>query len=1227
MKPKNRTAYFTDFLLGLMLILLLAAGNSAEAVQPANPITTIITVSGTETWDRDIIFDGSGGLHVTGNLTIRGARITTTPDHRGDDTNFAIKVLDGGTLTISDGSVFDFSNLQCGISFFVVPLSIRDGSKLILDNAELSGANVSERPQAPLIQILGNSEVILRNNSKLLNNTRNISEWYGRIILVEKSKLTIENAVFEGNTIGAGSIIYADQSTIAISGKNVFRGNTAEKGGLIHADRSTVEISGSSTFQNNTAKESGGVINALDSEINISGENLFSGNSASDQGGAIYVSGGTLNVSGGTFENNTVTGKGQMVPGGGAISGLNTEITVNNALFNENNANFNGNWYAVGGAVFINDGKLTVRECTFTDNNQKALETILIPPSENPRTMGGAIGILLSELFIDENNRFVNNIAEAGGAVFSGHESVVEVSTGNVFENNRSAFNGGAMSLNTPVKVRIGDNNLFKNNSADLGVSDTGYPNTGGAVAIGFFPLPIEEADVVIGASEFTGNSAARGGAIDFWMPGSLTLNNTVFRENKAGSDNKERFHFNGGAVCSSGKLIVNDAVFADNAADRIGGAIYKTQDELIISGSEFSGNTADSEAGSLYLEECSLEITGSVIKNSTAGRYGGAVEAYSTDITISDSGFENNETRELGGAIASFDGSLQLDGVTFENNRVRGSGRWGAGGAVWIQNMNVSDALKVVIQNSAFRENSAGFQGGAISLGFREVLPPEGGTIEAEITSTEFTGNRVTGADPDERDGGAVFIDKHAKVYMKDLAVTENIGGSTAILSGAGARLLIHPRRGASVFSNGGSDIQGVLYDGLSEEDLIRNISGIMSNGGLHRWVTSVEDHAISGESGRSLLFYAEPTYTDIPEISTLMRNNQVLSGDEPAAGQLHASAILNDGYLEIGEEGISIPVEVVWEDDEPILDLRPAPEEYVRQLLILAGSEPYNRGGASLIDHTADETGADQYLFRLVDDPAAFIRLADNHNGSYSLRIDSLPAALNGVAAAYDVSQSPLPYYETEVRGSMSEGFTITNRWNGELPPTPTPEPTATPEPGPGRNWFRLLEDLEALPATGFSAGSVIAKAPKVDHAPTGLTLEIPSLSVSAEIVNVPFADGGFPVERIGSHAGMLEGSAAPGEGITILTGHNHLDNAQSGPFAMLRYLKEGDRIFVTDPRGGMRSFTVYANEKISETDIPALERLASTHENTLTLLTCEDERSEGGYANRRVICAKPD
>ena len=171
---------------------------------------------------------------------------------------------------------------------------------------------------------------------------------------------------------------------------------------------------------------------------------------------------------------------------------------------------------------------------------------------------------------------------------------------------------------------------------------------------------------------------------------------------------------------------------------------------------------------------------------------------------------------------------------------------------------------------------------------------------------------------------------------------------------------------------------------------------------------------------------------------------------------------------------------------------------------------------------------------------------------------------------------------------------------------------------------HFFRLEWEL---PKTGFSAlhPSHFSKMPRnISYKGTAWTLQIPSLDVNAEIKMVPFTDGEYPVDWLGTDVGMLEGSAHPGEGWTVITGHNHLNTMEAGPFALLSNLAVGDKIFVTGKDGSMKSFTVYASEKIDADDGAALERIAKMYENTLTLLTCEDELPEGGYASRRVTAA---
>ena len=183
--------------------------------------------------------------------------------------------------------------------------------------------------------------------------------------------------------------------------------------------------------------------------------------------------------------------------------------------------------------------------------------------------------------------------------------------------------------------------------------------------------------------------------------------------------------------------------------------------------------------------------------------------------------------------------------------------------------------------------------------------------------------------------------------------------------------------------------------------------------------------------------------------------------------------------------------------------------------------------------------------------------------------------------------------------------------------------------PQPHRGMNFWRFDIVGQPLPRTGFSAlrPQALPEMPlDLNYQPLRWTLEIPSLSVAADLVKVPNVDGEYPITWLGEKVGLLEGFAMPGEGYTVLTGHNHLNTTEAGPFALLSSVEEGDRIFVRDADDGMKIFVVYANEKVSETEYDAVESIAVKYDGSLTMVTCEDERVEGGYANRRIVAARP-
>ena len=196
----------------------------------------------------------------------------------------------------------------------------------------------------------------------------------------------------------------------------------------------------------------------------------------------------------------------------------------------------------------------------------------------------------------------------------------------------------------------------------------------------------------------------------------------------------------------------------------------------------------------------------------------------------------------------------------------------------------------------------------------------------------------------------------------------------------------------------------------------------------------------------------------------------------------------------------------------------------------------------------------------------------------------------------------------------------------------PVPGPVDPVGPVEPPHRMDFYPLGDLSwlfnrELPHTGFSAShmTMLAARPQgLSYTNTGLTLQIPSLDVAEEIVTVPQADDSYPVEWLGRSVGLLEGSRLPGAGITVLTGHNHLNTMEAGPFLFLKSLEDGDVLMVTKKDGSLLRYKVYGNYRIASDDFASVA--GDLREKSLVLITCEDEAPEGGYINRRVVFAEP-
>lgn len=283
---------------------------------------------------------------------------------------------------------------------------------------------------------------------------------------------------------------------------------------------------------------------------------------------------------------------------------------------------------------------------------------------------------------------------------------------------------------------------------------------------------------------------------------------------------------------------------------------------------------------------------------------------------------------------------------------------------------------------------------------------------------------------------------------------------------------------------------------------------------------------------------------------------------------------------------EETEITVTKIWNDENDQKKIRPTAAEYKAKLHLRAN-------GTDVTGTYADK-----------------IEVTDNGDNTFTVTVSGLPKNAAGNPIVYTMTEAPINGYTPDTTRPQGNNGSWTNSYTKE------------------RERFTFFR-LPHLPETGFSAvnAAVLPKQPKdLNYKPLRWKLEIPSISVEADIVGVPKVNDEYPVAWLGSSAGLLEGSSLPGQGQSYITGHNHLNTMEAGPFAMIKYLTEGDRIFVTDPGSRMQTFEVYRNSKISETDFDGLYRISDSDEYSLTLITCEDERPDGGYENRRIIAARP-
>lgn len=169
-------------------------------------------------------------------------------------------------------------------------------------------------------------------------------------------------------------------------------------------------------------------------------------------------------------------------------------------------------------------------------------------------------------------------------------------------------------------------------------------------------------------------------------------------------------------------------------------------------------------------------------------------------------------------------------------------------------------------------------------------------------------------------------------------------------------------------------------------------------------------------------------------------------------------------------------------------------------------------------------------------------------------------------------------------------------------------------------------VLADSSTLPGTGFSMAmktDLPAQPASKAYSSSEMTLEIPALKITTNIVGVPFIEDTWDVSWLGSSAGWLEGSAFPTwAGNTVITGHVWGADNQPGVFVDLKALRYGDQLTI-QAWGHTYTYEVRQNKLVTSKNTKAV--LQHEELDWITLVTCEGyDPAAQTYSFRRMVRA---
>ena len=448
----------------------------------------------------------------------------------------------------------------------------------------------------------------------------------GGAIFVNGGNLTVNNVNINGCGAGSGGAIGTTAGSNLTVSNSAFSENIAINGGAIYV-AGEAEIS-SSEFNDHEMGTYGGAIYVnTTSPVSIS-SNKFNGNDA-DKGEAIYIENGAVTLSG-----NTITDEETIYLAGGSVNSVLIFLSNNtvNAEFGEEVTltatltDDQANPIRGGSVVFTANGE-TIATVDLSGNSP--LQTAYSIPVD------AAGDIVISGSYSLDNEGIVatgtihptiiNWFIEGGNGYETLTEAIAAASAGDVIYGNPGTYDLSGIIIDKAVTIKANESGSIILNGNGNQIFNT-------------------KANVILNNLTFINGSATANGGLIYVASGSLSINNSVFKDSEASSGQGSAIYVASG----SASIVIDNSAFDNIKAATALINCRSTSTVFTVTKTNFT-NIEVSTNGLFYLYEGGISASECQFINVSGGE-GAAVYFYGqSNNNITNCVFDNVTTNGNG--------------------------------------------------------------------------------------------------------------------------------------------------------------------------------------------------------------------------------------------------------------------------------------------------------------------------------------------------------------------------------------------------------------------------------------------------------------------------------------------------------------------------------------------------------------------------------------------------